>query len=302
MAKTVSQAFQEFMQRYEPTPWQKETISKHHNYIRDVLSNKVDIVDDFLTGSYVKETQIKPPSDIDLFIVVNSDYFHRSGINTAKKLLDWFWNILKDTYPDSPLDADGEAVVVEFSDDIKMDVVPAFNKQGGGYLISNYNANTFISTNPKQYNDFLSSANQDLDNKLKPLIKMVKCWNVNYGNILNSFHIEILALNCFIDTIKKQYITFDNYQEGLKIFFGEAQTIIDNPSYDPIMKDRIDNYLDGNITIKQKSYNKRAVIKYFLQEHYKKIIKAIRLQDTYYSKEAIEIWKELFNDYFPSYY
>ena len=46
MARTVSQAFQEFMQRYEPSPWQKDTISRHHNYIRNVVANKIDIVED----------------------------------------------------------------------------------------------------------------------------------------------------------------------------------------------------------------------------------------------------------------
>lgn len=66
--KTVSDSFQEFMRRYEPTPWQKEIISRHHLYIRDILKGKLVIVEDFLTGSYIKQTQIKIPTDVDLFI------------------------------------------------------------------------------------------------------------------------------------------------------------------------------------------------------------------------------------------
>src|SRR3989304_3533767 len=98
MARTVSQAFQEFMQRYEPTPYQRDKISQHHNYIRNVVANKIDIVEDFLTGSYVKQTQIKPPTDIDLLIVLDPMNAKSYYPNNANKLLNDFRKLLQQTY------------------------------------------------------------------------------------------------------------------------------------------------------------------------------------------------------------
>jgi tRNA nucleotidyltransferase (CCA-adding enzyme) len=166
MARTVSQAFQEFMQRYEPSPWQKDIIARRHNYIRGVLTNNIDIVEDFLTGSYIKQTQVKPPTDIDLFIVLDLKYAQSYYPNNANKLLNDFKKLLQQTYPNSFLKSDGQAVVIGFSDGMRMDVVPAFKRKDGGYYIPNANMNIFIPTAPRQYNDLLSDANQALDRKL----------------------------------------------------------------------------------------------------------------------------------------
>ncbi|MGH7801238.1 MAG: SMODS domain-containing nucleotidyltransferase [Thermodesulfobacteriota bacterium] len=301
MAKTVSQAFQEFMQRYEPSPWQKDTISRHHNYIRSVLANKINIVEDFLTGSYIKQTQIKPPTDIDLFIVLDLKYEQSYYPNNANKLLNNFKKLLQQTYPYSCLKPDGQAVVIEFSDGIKMDVVPAFQRKNSGYLIPNANKNTFIPTDPKQYNDLLSNGNQALDRKLKPIIKMIKCWSVTWWNLLRSSHIEIISLNCFCDLSQGKCYPFEDYQYGLEIFFRKAKSCINNPSYEPIVGDKIDSYLDSYVPINQQSYRKIDVLAHLFGEHHKKILKAIQLQNSGYHREAIEIWKELFDDYFPSY-
>ncbi|MBM3302712.1 MAG: hypothetical protein FJY85_22520, partial [Deltaproteobacteria bacterium] len=75
MARTVSEAFEEFMGRYEPTPLQKESASRHQQHLRESLTAKLVILEDFLTGSYVKDTQIRPPTDIDLFVVLHPQYY-----------------------------------------------------------------------------------------------------------------------------------------------------------------------------------------------------------------------------------
>lgn len=302
MAKTVSQAFQEFMQRYEPTSVQKEVASQHQSYLRQVLENKIDITDDFLTGSYIKQTQIKPPTDIDIFVVLDSKYRKSYGPLKASRFLKDFHQLLKPTYSSSKIKPDGQAVKIEFENGFKMDVVPAFQKERTGYLIPNENNNSWIRTKPREYNALLSDVNQALDGKLKPLIKMVKCWNNNCDSILRSFHIEVLALKIFCNLNLKKCYPFESYTEGLKRFFNRARILIANPIYEPITKDRVDKYLNKIIKVRGKSYLKRTFIKHLLNKHYLRIRKALIYQSRDYHKEAIEIWRELFNDYFPSYY
>lgn len=302
MAKTVLQAFEEFMQRYEPTSVQKEAASRHQNYLREVLENKIDITEDFLTGSYIKQTQIKPPTDIDVFVVLDPKYRRTYWPRKASEFLKDFHQLLKQTYSSSKIKPDGQAVKIEFADSFKMDAVPAFEIGRIGYTIPNANNNSWIRTKPREYDVLLSNANQTLDGKLKPLIKMVKCWNSTWGNILRSLHIEVLVLKVFCNLNLRQCYPFGSYTEGLEKFFNKARTLVSNPVYEPIVKDRVDKYLNNIIKIKGRSYLKRTVIKHFLNKHYLKIRKALFYQRRDYHKEAIEIWKQIFNDYFPSYY
>lgn len=295
MARTVSQAFQEFMRRYEPSPWQRDIIATHHNYIRGVIANKIDIVDDFLTGSYVKQTQIKPITDVDLFIVIDLKYSKSYYPKMAIKLLNDFKKLLQETYQNSSLKTDGQSIVKTFSDGFKMDVVPAFLRQDGVYLIPNAKNNSWIQTNPKQYNAFLSHANQSLEGKLIPIIKIIKCWNILWRNFLKSLHIEILALNCFCDFSRMECYPFVNFQEGLEIFFRKVESLIINRAYDPIIGDQIDKYLD-------KHPLKRKFLATLFQKHHILITKAIEYEYKGYQKQAITIWKMLFKGYFPAYY
>jgi tRNA nucleotidyltransferase (CCA-adding enzyme) len=293
MATTVLQAFKEFMVNYEPTPWQKEQISKHQNYIRDVLSNKVEIKDDFLTGSYVKETQIKPPTDVDLFIVLDLSYYYENEKNPSK-LLNWFHRLLKETYSNSYLKTNGQAVTIMFSDGFKMDVVPAFQVNKESYLIPNVNVGKFIKTNPKAYNSLLSEVNQKLNGKLKPIIKMTKCWNANLRNNLNSLHIEILVINSFYDSLIGILNYFQNYQEGLKILFEKLHKLILNSSYEPITGDKVDEYLNNKDKV-------RIFMSVLINLQYDSIVKAIEDEKNGLEEKAIKTWGEIFGDYFPSY-
>jgi hypothetical protein len=40
----------------------------------------------------------------------------------------------------------------------------------------------------------MSEVNKSYNDNLKPLIKMIKCWNRNNDKYFNSFHFEVLAL------------------------------------------------------------------------------------------------------------
>jgi len=290
MMKTVSDSFQEFIKRYEPTPWQKEKISQHHSYIRKVIKKKFIVSEDFLVGSYIKKTQIKPPTDVDLMIVLSDYFLSPTRISSPKRLLLGFNNFLKQTYPYSTLKPDGQAIVIKFSDGINMDVVPAFKGIKSGYVIPNLKTNTWVRTDPKVYNELLSNVNKALDGKLIPIIKMIKCWNLVRGKALKSLHIEILALNCFYDRFENKIFPFKNYQEGLAIFFNKAEEIIKEFSYEPVIGDIVDQYLPTRERLKVSS---------LFKVHHKKIMRALGYESTGVHQKARLIWRNLFRQYFP---
>lgn len=291
MIKSIPDSVQEFMKKYEPTILQKEKISKHHTYIREVIKKKFIVVDDFLTGSYVKQTQIKPPTDVDLFIVISDYFLSPKRINSPRKLISWFRHILGETYSSSTLKLDGQAIVIKFSEGICMDVVPAFKGIKSGYIIPNVKSNTWIRTDPKAYNNLLSSVNKALDGKLIPMIKMAKCWNFVWGKALKSLHIEILTLNCFYDQNKNEVFPFENYQEGLSIFFNKAENLVKEFTFEPVIGDIIDQYLP---------IGKRSMVSSLFKAHYAKIKRALDYEYSGNHARARQIWKYLFKHYFPA--
>jgi hypothetical protein len=70
----------------------------------------------------------------------------------------------------------GQAVTISFTD-FEVDVVPACNRQGAGYLICDSGSHSWISTYPKTHETTSSAANAKHNGHLVPLVKMLKAWN-----------------------------------------------------------------------------------------------------------------------------
>src|SRR5438309_916721 len=136
MATTISGGFSRFKQNLEITSPQTSVVSTRQQNIRTAVSQGMNALDSFLTGSYSRHTMIAPlhTADIDILIVLNSSYYHRyNGQNGGQAgLLDLLKRTLRRTYTRTPdIGRSGQAVTIHFNDFL-VDVVPAFNRQGGG--------------------------------------------------------------------------------------------------------------------------------------------------------------------------
>ena len=66
---------------------------------------------------------------------------------------------LMKTYTSTPdISRNGQAVTIRFTD-FTVDVVPGFNRQGGGYLIPNSIRQSWLSTDPKKHVELVSASN-----------------------------------------------------------------------------------------------------------------------------------------------
>jgi len=178
MARTVTQAFRELKGNLEITDLQESTASTRQQNVRRAVESYLTVLDSFLTGSYSRHTMIAPlkEADLDIFVVLDPGYYEEDG---QANLLDRVERVLKNTYPRTPdISRNGQAVTIQFTD-FAVDVVPAFYRKGGGYLIPNSARQTWIATDPKKHVEILSDANARHNGNLVPLIKMVKGWNRN---------------------------------------------------------------------------------------------------------------------------
>lgn len=226
MATTVLSAFATFKHRLEITELQVSTVSTRQAAVREAMASHLNVLDDFLTGSYSRNTMIAPlgQADIDIFVVIDPEYYSRDG---QVALLDRTRRVLRTRYPKTPdISRNGQAVTIKFND-FAVDVVPAFYRTGGGHLIPNSRGRTWIETDPKRHVVISSQANANHNGDLVPLVKMIKSWNRTIGRPFSSFHLETLAW-----TILDQVVISD-FPSGLRYYFDKGRQRIAEANPDP---------------------------------------------------------------------
>lgn len=282
---SISSAFEILKTNLEITSLQRSTTSTRQQSVRDAVEKELTVLDSFLTGSYIRNTMIAPLSeaDIDVFVVLHHTYYNQ---HHPAVVLDKVRNVLLKTYTKTPkISRNGQAVTITFNDFI-VDVVPAFNRTGGGYLIPNSTEGTWISTNPKTHIDLLNTQNTYHDGKLVPLIKMVKRWNKNINQPFVSFYLELMVINMFINN--KIY----DYESGMTFFFIKGKDAIRYTIQDPVTYGGQVKGLSGiNVNDAVSRFETARVRATRAYDHNKKG----------YTRNAFEEWQKIFGNYFPAY-
>jgi hypothetical protein len=292
MATTISQSFLKLKENLEITGLQSQTVSTRQTNVREVVEAELDVLDSFLTGSYARSTMIAPLSDadIDVFIVLKSDYFHHyNGQNDGQTgLLDLVKRALRKTYTRTPdIGRNGQAVTIRF-EDFLIDVVPAFNRQGGGYLIPNSLTQSWISTDPKKHVEISAAANAAHNGDLIPLIKMIKAWNKNIDRHFRSFHLEVLAWSIL------NGVAISDFPTGVRYFLDKGRELVSKKNPDPVSYGGdVGSYIDSTTAIQE------AVGKFQLA--YERAVKAEDYERRGYTANAVEMWQKVFGDYFPAF-
>ncbi|MEA2911087.1 MAG: hypothetical protein QOJ15_3168 [Bradyrhizobium sp.] len=293
MPTTVAVAFEQFRRNLEITDPQTGTVSTRQEGVRDALNRGMNVVEDFLTGSYRRQTMISPlkEADVDVFVALDASYFtFYNGQNGGPAgLLDWVRRTLRETYTRTPdISRNGQAVTIRFNDFL-VDVVPGFRRQGGGYIIANGAANAWLSTDPKIHVEIFSEANVLHAGNLVPLIKMIKAWNKSSGSYFTSFHLEVLARQVFMT------VMISDMPSGVRFFFDKARSWVAVPLADPAGYDySVGRYLDSQVKIDEARRR--------LSSAYELAVTAERLsQNPLYNRSAIDTWRRLFPDHFPAY-
>ena len=293
MATTVAQAFLTLRQNLEITGLQAETVSTRQTNVRKVVEAGMNVRDSFLTGSYIRSTMIAPlkEADVDIFVVLNSSYFRQYDSNAAGSqagLLDAVRRVLLKTYTKTPdISRNGQAVTIRF-DDFLVDVVPAFDREGGGYLIPNAISRSWISTDPKKHVELMTAANKAHSGQLLPLVKMIKAWNKAHGKFFRSFHLEVLSLQIL------GRVTISDLPSALRFFFDKARVVVTQQNLDPSGHGGdVGSYINTREAVDE------AVKKF--QGAFDLALRAEESAARQHIGDAMDHWGRLLGDYFPTY-
>ena len=286
----VKDAFEKFKHRLEISPTEEQDASRRHTELREYLRSKLDVADDFLTGSYRRDTKTKPLADVDVFLVL-ADVGEKDDPNDVLMRVH---DVLVDKYGESRVETDRPAVRVDYGPEnagaedkvVSMEVVPAFTK-GDHHRIADPATSGWMSTDPKVHATLATDANKAFSDEWKPLVKMIKAWNRNQGEPVEpSFLIEVMALKL----IRGEWT--GGYPREIRAFFASAAEQIDESWADPAglgspVSDQL--HLDPYVLDAARTA---------LRDAERQCGEAIRLEQSSGSGAANEAWQRLFGPLF----
>lgn len=278
MPETIAQAFSEFYQNILLTPNQQDEVKTRFRGVMNVLhkyfygeNDNNDISK--LIGSYGKQTNIRPPSDIDtVFLLPLSEWEHYSSLssNAQAVLLQKIREVLMKTYSETDVKAWEKVVKVDFKVH-KVEVVPAWKLLDGKFRIPNStNGGSWEIVDYDAEVEQLNRLNKRNNGKTRQIIRMIKKWNKTISPIdpLSSYNIEKFVIN----------------------FVSVYNTV--NTSFSLIIKDFFD-YLSLVIDKSRKSYVLTAKDRAF---------RACSYQAEGELEKAADEWRKVFGDDFPKVY
>jgi hypothetical protein len=280
----IDDAFSKLKHNLEITQTEQDQAQVRHTAIRDFVRSHWDLIDDFLTGSYRRDTKTKKLKDIDIFVVLADDgsqagYRHQAPgdvVNALETLLRQKWPYA---------DRDGMAVVIPYGPDdeiMSLDVVPAFKRHGGGYLVPDPTSGDWLATNPKRHHELSTAKNAECQGKYVPFVKMVKGINRELGEPVSpSFLLEVMAQSLVRPP-------FGSYQDEIVFFLATAAERIHDVWPDPAG-------LGGDVNVAMNAVQKVAAVD-ALNKARSIAERAVDLEDEGQDRAAYDEWKKLFGD------
>lgn len=284
MPYSVNYSFELFRQAIEPPPYDKDTAIARREQLTGLLKRNLEVLDAFPSGSLPKFTAIKDHADLDIMVVLHYSK-HIKDRNPSEVLLA-VREVLSEYRTD--VRRNGQAVTLFYKTWPSVDVVPVsrvVDSVGNvtHYNIPDMNTETWIKSQPRHHSDELSSRNSSFGEEFKRIIKMMKWWNVNHSDLLESYHIEVMALEILTGK-------FSNYPWDVYQFFDKAKSLAASSLWHGI--DFVDDYLD---------FDKR-------REVIKRLTTASEIaSEAWYlglkedNQGAIGKWRQLFSGAFPAY-
>ena len=286
MPYTVPVSFDKFVENISLTGDHREISDSRKNAVVSLLENTFTIVDSFSTGSIPRYTALKTLADLDVMVVLHWEK-HIKG-KTPEQVLKSVRDALG-KYRTS-VRRNGQAVTLSYDSWPNVDIVPVSRSDNDDGTVNHYNVpdmNTgrWLTTRPRKHSSELDSKASSCGNKFRPIMRMIKQWNKEHSDLMESFHIEVMATRIFVGNIS-------DYSWSVFQYFDEAAKLAS--SLLPYEDGYADDYLD---------WTKR-------QEVLKRLQTARdRARDAWYltyngkdkHKEAIEIWRQIFGDRFPVY-
>ena len=190
-----------------------KAITKRLN--KDFWGSESETDNSFYTGSYGRGTAARGCSDIDVIMqlpaAVYNQYNDRKD-NGQSALLQAVRTSILTTYPATKVGADGQVVVVPFTDGMMFEVVPAFFCTDATFAYPDSNdGGRWRYTNPKPEIKAVGDLDALTKGNMVNLARMVRKWRDANGVNLGGLLVDTLCYNFLSDWANKDkgYVYYD---------------------------------------------------------------------------------------------
>lgn len=238
---------------------EKESINTSYRTLEQRINRYFgnEVIEVIKFGSYTRGTilprKFDSNSDIDVMIVFKNpvNYNPQTYLNYLKKFAE-------KNYYSSEIYQSHPTIVLELNH-IKFELIPAKLELWQKYSIPK-NTTEWMLTEPNSFNDTLIEANKNNLSKIKPIVRLVKYWNIQNGKNLNSFELErkiadnmrnsVYGIISYTDYLKKALDTIENLQIRIQVKesiekVNEALSL-EREGYPYLAKSKIEEIFKGN--------------------------------------------------------
>ncbi len=236
-----------------------------------------------LIGSAQRGTIIRPLDDLDILAVFeNKDHIFETYRNDSFAFINRVRDALNQ-YEVKLVGTRGQAVRLFYTNRPHVDIAPVFKWSTGGYGLPD-GSGGWITTDPDFHYEWINRKNQELNYRLKPMIRMIKRWNNTYETKLKSFHLEMMVTNTFTSL-------GNDSREAAEMFFDSA----------PLLMRTIDPSGNSGDLSEYLTVTNRQLITNRFNRCKNKCAEANRLEVNGDHRGAIEKWREIFGNDFSTY-
>lgn len=150
-------------------------------------------------GSHARDSAIRASSDVDLLVVVRREDIMWGGRpKTSDTILDKARKALRETYPQTDLRKDSQAITVKFSDGRAVDVVPAYwlEAQQTGWPTYGIpdGSGGWMRAAPDTHNDYIRRADARAPGRIARVGQLFRHWrDAREARIpISGFYVEML--------------------------------------------------------------------------------------------------------------
>ena len=288
MATSVVEGFNELRDRFLLTQNQSESAKTKVASIKSFFNEQFVMAESAITvGSYARGSIIRVERDVDILAPLSYPKYRETYDDDSQAFLYMVRDALNAKFGSTTVSSKKVAVKLDFTS-IAVDVVPCFVRQGGGYFMPN-GSGKWMATNPPFHTTFMNEANAEHDAKLRPLVKLMKFWNIANGHHLSSLHVELMTERMWrgVNFGDRLYSTL--VCETLKAMPGWAGKQFPDP------------WESGHSIDSALSADEQAKAIRMLNEDADRSRKAEEFRKDGKVEEAFECWAIIFNHEFPAY-
>lgn len=188
----------------------------------------------FYVGSYGRNTAIPSVSDVDVLYELPTALYEQYDAyvtNGQSALLSSVRASMRKTYPTSDISGDGQVVAVNFDDSVRFEILPAFQNRGGYYTFpDSNNGGSWKTCKPKQEMNAFSDRDEQSNQNLVPLGRMVRSWRDCNNASMSGMLIDTLAYQ-FMETWEYRNKSYLYYDWMTRDFFAFAANQNDKQEY-----------------------------------------------------------------------